>query len=178
MDDPDHLEDLFAAVVHELHAAEFPAGAAIPIPTPGEQALLVELQRSGEFPVAAMQHLRTTVTRDDSYVVVIWAVRTAIFAERTANPRAFGIAGFGLAVDEDLVDWRDILRAMAVFEEIAERMGISLEESIQHARAAALPDRAHTIDAHFRRRPAIRSIDVMALSRIATEQGITYIARV
>src|SRR3954471_5073585 len=85
---------------------EFPLGGNVSIPREVELALLEVIGRAMPVPESDLHTLRSEVTFDQSYDLVIFAVRMAVLSARTAQPKPLTLGLLGLVIDENEVDSR------------------------------------------------------------------------
>jgi predicted metalloprotease with PDZ domain len=169
------LERMIDSFVEEPpFEADFPLGGQTTIPTAEELGLLCELGRATPMTlegVASLCDHVATVRR--AYVMVTFAVRMAVHAARTNSIGTLRLSLLALVLDQ-VVDYRDILRGLAVFEDCASRLGTTLGAAAQEGVAVAAEDRRRIIEEYLERPPEMRGLRVMRFEVSGAHETLQY----
>jgi hypothetical protein len=138
---------------------------------PEELDLLDEIENAGALSKSLVSQLGHDLELGQAYLLLDLAVRTAIFAARAELPHTLHNGALFLVLDGDLLDYRDVLRALSIVEDCAQRLGSDLGSSIEHVISLATETRRRTIMDYLRRSPAFRGLRVMGF--VATGSGLT-----
>ena len=71
-----------------------------------------------------------------------------------------------MVIDDDLVDYRGTLIALALIEDCAFRLGTDLESVMRGAMAVASESRRETVNEYLSRVPGLRGIGVMKIEAL------------
>lgn len=154
--------------------AEFPCGEGIEIPTAAEQALVEAIERSSPVSAGVAKQVRSQLSDQDGYSLVIFAARMAVLAARSNEKRWLAAGVTGLVIDET-VDWRDVLRATSIVYNCAMRIGFDLRQALNEVSHAATSQRCETIfDGFFSRPEPMRKIDHMGLMVTGTGHTLNF----
>jgi hypothetical protein len=149
---------------------DFPDGGEIEVPQPLEADLLATIRRNKPFNSSEIAELRIRGDVQKAYSMVIFAVRTAIWAYREESFQILSDGAIGLILDEDLVDYRDMLGALAIIDECATRMGTTLTSLMAEVEAFAMPKRLVTIkEEYLSRTEKMKSVAVMGFKAVEME---------
>ena len=144
---------------------EFPLGGLLPIPTEAEECLLISIKKAPPITAEDVAAIRRELRRHDAYALVVFATRMAVFAARTNSDSNLKAALVGLAIDDCLVDWRDILVSISIIEDCAIRLGVDFATCIQTVSVLAADERRRTIDeGYLPRPPKLRNVEVMGFT--------------
>ena len=70
-------------------------------------------------------------------------------------------------IDEDEVDYRDVLSALSIIEHYASKLGVNLHDLVLPLCVVASMDRRDTIiNGYFSRTPEMRTIEVMGYKEV------------
>jgi hypothetical protein len=156
---------------------DFPLGGHVPVLAEAELALLRESERAS-VTKEELRSIRERLTLRQAYSLVIFAVRSALFAARTGRPNVLRAGLLGVLIDDGLVDWRDMLAALALTEECARRLHIEFDEGVQAAAALMATDgRQRVITGYLSRTPEMREIDVLGFAVEGTGSELTFRSR-
>ena len=155
---------------------DFPAGGQTVIPLASETEFLKTIETSQPIQPVEIAPARKELSLPQAYSLVIFAVRMAIHAVRTGDPRLLRAGLIGLVVDDSLVDWRDILAACSIIEDCASRLGIDFRHDIEKVVDLATERRQETIVSGFlQREPRMRKPDVMGYTPKEGPDGLYYV---
>jgi hypothetical protein len=157
---------------------DFPMGGTNAIPMKSENAILDSLEDAERLTRNAVIPIRDQLGLRQSYSMVIFAVRMAVLAVRT-NTQHYLKAGFlGLAVAGRQVDWRDLLGALSIIEDCANRLGLEFRVEIEQCVALMADEARETlIDGYLSRLPEMRKVEVMGFVAQNCEAGLCYVCR-
>jgi hypothetical protein len=149
---------------------DFPLGGTVPILSDAEHRLVGEITMAMPIATDAVQEIRAGLSRLEAYALVIFAIRSAVAAVRCEDSVILRAGLVGIVIDDELVDWRDILRALALIESCAGRLKVEFAEAI-HAlsEAFATRGRRETVRGYLERTPDMRRAEVMGYT--ATGEG-------
>lgn len=157
---------------------EFPLGGTTAIPMDSEQRLLASIDQ--EFPIVPddVAALRGELSRHNAYSLVTFATRMAVFVARTNAASLMEAVSIGLVLDDGLVDWRDMLVALSIVEDCANRLGVDFRACIDRTSTLAADQRRRTIQqGYLTREPKMRDIGVMGFRTEGVGEGLHYIRR-
>ena len=118
--------------------------------------------------------VRPSLTKRQAYDLVGFTLRSLVHFARVEEAEKMPSVLFTLALDDDLVDWRDMLRALSIAEDCMARNGYDFPESIQQAKALASEPRRSTIDGYLDREPDMRKTEVMGFQAVGDGKSFTY----
>ena len=171
-------EELAAAVRRTLRAYPKNLGvscaADFQLPLPEESALVGRLPLTSQR--LLIDTLRIQVDGDMAYGLVSLATRLAILSVRNGDPELLKKGLWGILVDDGLVDWRDILRALSVIDDCARRVGFPIEPFLRESAEFATEKRKHTILEGYLSRPsALRMPEIMGLKARGAASNLVYV---
>ena len=158
---------------------DFPMGGEVPIPMPTETELVTPFLDGFEFNPIFAEQVRNGLTWNDAYSLVIFGVRMAVVAVRSETKALLENSLWAVCVDDnDLVDWRDILKALSVINDCAVRIGCDFDAAITRVSASAPPRRQNTIrEAYLVRDQKMRSVHAMGLKAVVdSKYGVKYVS--
>jgi hypothetical protein len=147
-------------VFRSYGAPDFPLGVKC-IPTAEELDALAKTHRKLTIGIHEVEALRCLLDLRLAYNAVIFSLRMAVLGVRTHSPEPLRFGLVGLFLDNDMVDWRDMLGALAIAEYCASRVGTELRAEILGVTALATPRRQRTIESYFSRPAEMRTPEVM-----------------
>jgi hypothetical protein len=169
----DSIRELLAAYPPDLGVS---TGEDLPIPLPQEKRVL-EFQIGRGTPLNdVVGALRSQMDLDATYKLLSFSMRMAIHAVRGKIPAALEDSLFGLVVDDDLADWRDVLCALSVVNDCSRRLSLDFDSRIREVAAAATERHRGTIvDGYLSREPVMRRVGVMGFEAVGPESELRYI---
>jgi hypothetical protein len=96
---------------------DLPMGGDLPIPLPPEERILKLM--SGGIPPLDLSKFRSTLNLNAAYRLLVFAVRMAVHAVRSRSREIFEKSTLALTLENGLMDWRDLLRVLSIFEDCA-----------------------------------------------------------
>jgi hypothetical protein len=156
------------------HIRYYGMGGDVGIPTTEELALLRAFEN---FPPALRNELAPiakTLTLRQADLLSAFTVRMATFAVRKNAIHVLRIGTLPLVVDDNLLDWRNVLMVLSIIDDSALRLGTDLESVIQDAIALASDRRRTTINEYLLRPPAFRGIKVMGIEALGNGDQFRY----
>lgn len=154
---------------------EFPAGGENEILTPPEEKLYSALQTESIPEAEKVSVLRVGFDWSDCYSIVIFSVRLAVLAVRNTQPEIYKLGVLALVAGIPKLDWRDVLGAIAIFENCGSRLGIRLQDELKLVSYLTKGgDVQSTIDGFFSRADEMRSIEVMGFAEFGTGKEFTF----
>ncbi len=156
---------------------DFPLGGEVAIPIDAERDLLTALPASVSVELLGM--IRPTIQRQDAYTLVIFAVRMAVFAARTKDPIPIKKSLWLLCVDDNEVDWRDVLVALAIIEDCSTNSGTDFRNSLEEVADLAPHRRQHTLrEGYLGRTPEMRAVETFGYQVLHPgSEAMTYVRR-
>ena len=160
------------------HEYEFPCGGDVPIPADTETALAAAFRDAPPSRAEDYSELRSSLSFRNCYACVTFGVRMAILAVRTDDIALLKVAMYGLILDNGQMDYRDMLGALAIVEECANRLGqdFTTEVSAVYDLIEDADVRA-TLDGYLSRSPEMRDVEVMGFTVIDQEEGLCFKSR-
>jgi hypothetical protein len=153
----------------------FPAGGAVPLLTTQEQKLLVELGNGDLGAAEQSRALAADCEWPECYTIAIFAVRLAIFGVRNRVDEPFRVGVAALAAVCSKLDWRDELRALAIFEHCGKLASVDFSVEMLRLKRALYGDgQAARFDAYFTRTDEMRSIDTMGIICVGEGSQLTF----
>lgn len=166
------VENLLAQYPPQL---EFPIGTGIDIPTIPERELLAALRALDPISDGAIDGIRAQLGTRDAYAMVTFAVRMAVHAARIQDGATLKAALAGLVMDDGIVDWRDILVALSIVEDCAQRTEVQFDSAIREvAKLASAQRRSTIVDGYLTRSPDMRRVEVMGFEAVDTGNEPTF----
>jgi hypothetical protein len=156
----------------------FPFGDDLPLPTELETKLVVAMERASPLQAEAVRLLREHLSVRDAYALATFAVRMALLAARTARPQLVELALIGLLIDDGVLDYRDLLRALALTEYCAACVGTDFETLIGKMLPLASAGRSAFIrDTYLSRPPDARSLEAVGYAAAGTGLDLHFTSR-
>ncbi|GEM_PF-6160229 len=149
-------------------------GGDVEIPTAAELALLHVFETSPPRSRADLTDIASKLTMDQAYTLPAFSLRMAIYAVRTNAIQALRAGTFGLVIDNDLKDWRDVLLSLSIVEDCASRLGTDLHSVMQNAIKVATDQRRDTINAYISRPPDWRGLGIMRVEAFGDGPTLRY----
>lgn len=148
----------------------------MPIPAPTEQMLLETLKQYSPINSHDLATVRQGLGVRHAYSLMIFAVRMAIHGARTGSADVIRMGMLGLAVDDGVVDWRDVLIALSLVEDCASRLGLDFGEEIEKLASLATEERKRImLEGYLPRSSEMRAIDVMGFKATEGSEGLQYV---
>jgi hypothetical protein len=153
-------------------------GGKLPIPLANELVFLEALSLNVPECRADIQPIADQLTTRQSYSLVIFSVRMSVYSVRQREAVLLLNALPALVIDNDSVDWRDILVALSIVEDCASRTGLNASTALENIARIASFDRADTIrEGYLSRAPNMRAVNVMGFVAIEDQHGVQYVRR-
>lgn len=157
---------------------DFPTGGNWPIPSDGELTFLEVLSSHRPKQRADLLPIADQLTIADSYSLVIYSVRMSVYSARLMEPTPLLTALPALVIDDNSVDWRDILMILSIIEDCASRLRLNASIVLEEVAKIASPVRSHTIcDGYLSRAASMRTVHVMGFDTIEDQNGLQYVRR-
>jgi hypothetical protein len=154
----------------------FPLGGPSVIPSTPEQNLLTALEGNPQIDPAELALFRQHLNVRDAYSLVTFAVRMAVWAVRSESPQRLRAGLFTVVIDDGTVDWRDILRALAILEDCSARLGLNFKTEIGQRLDLATDRRRRLIsESYLSRQPAMRSPAAMGFRADGSGESFCYV---
>lgn len=154
----------------------FPTGGSSPIPSGDELLLLEALKSRRPTQRADLKPIADQIDPGAAYSLVIFAVRMAIHSARQRESSALLAALPALVVDDDFVDYRDLLGALSIIEDCAARIGLDASAVFEQVAGLASPRRSGTIrNGYLARTPDMRIPAVMGFRAVEDKDGLQYV---
>jgi hypothetical protein len=145
------------------------------IPADCEVEFLSRLNDGSPIMREAVLAIRERLTVTNAYTLACFAVRMATYAVRSKNVTTLRLGVIGIIVDENLVDWRDVLIYLAVIEDCALRLGLDLNTVVSPYIDLASESRRDTIlNGYLARRPDMRGLSIMGVQVSEVRGQLTY----
>jgi hypothetical protein len=167
------INRLSEAVHRGGYKAPFGGTPHIPLP----EALLEVLPAIVELSREDLEAMRAKVGRREARILDTFVMRMAILAVRRADPEIIKKSIVGLFLDNDVLDYRDVLTTVSIVNDCASRVGIDPREVIARFQAIANAHRWSTIiDGFFSRTPEMKKPETMGYKAIDGPDGIEYVS--
>lgn len=154
---------------------DFPLGKPLPIPTGSELLFLEEIQVASAISTIQLDSIRKDLSIAQGYQLVIFAIRMAILAVRISRPDFLVSSLIGIVADDDAVDYRDVLRAIAIIEDCASRLRIDFDSEIKNAcRFASARRRSLILQGYLSRPVDMKGIAVMGFTAVGESESLEY----
>lgn len=140
---------------------DFPLMEPVGIPTANESKLVKALGESAPVSLGEIEQLRSQITVRESYWLLVFTLRMAVLAVRTTDARVLKSALLGAIIDDDVLDWRDVLIALSLLEYCAKSLGVDLPAEFGELVTVASLHRRATIALYFRRPSDWRTPEIM-----------------
>jgi hypothetical protein len=151
---------------------DFPMGGSIPIPTQSEQDLLNLFIDAPLLTSDVAATFRNTLTQVDAYSLAIFAVRMAVLGVRTNSERPLVSSFWAIVIDNDLLDWRDVLACLAIIEDCCLRIGCDFRQLAHLHLELATQRRKKTIfDGYLVRSGEMRAVGVFGIKAVRGAGG-------
>ncbi len=132
----------------------------MPIPSAFEREFLAVL--GGDVTNQLLKDVRQVINRDDAYSFVTFAVRMAVHAARCKDATPIEKSLWMLSIDDNEVDWRDALVALAIIEDCSAQIGFNFTGRIAELARLAPSRRRKTIeDGYLSRTPEMRDVETL-----------------
>jgi hypothetical protein len=149
-------------------------GGNVEIPTAAEQTLLKVLEQTPPRTRHDVHPIANRLTMKQIDLLGAFAIRMATLAVRRNLSHVLVAGAFGIVIDEDVDDWRDILLVMAVIEDSASRLGEELQTAITPALRVASEPRRKVINGYFAREAKMRGIGAMNIEALGEGDMFRY----
>ena len=124
---------------------EFPLMRKVPIPMDAELLFLEQLRRSTPIPPDDVLEISKGLRGCSGYILVIFALRMAVLAVRSADRDKLIDALPAMALAYDILHQGDQIYALLIFEYCANQLGINLRAAVDEVRYVAPAHRRDTI---------------------------------
>jgi hypothetical protein len=111
-----------------------------------------------------------------SYQMVIFAVRMAVWAVRVAEANKLISGLFGFALGGVQTDWRDFLGALSITEDCATRLELDFRCEIEGLRHLFDTTTIQTIEGYLSRSAEMRAVEVMGFKAESCSDGLRYVS--
>lgn len=153
----------------------FPLGDDLSIPLNSELAFL-EANPITAIKTADLSGARLSLTLRDAYCLASFAVRVSVYAVRTNAPQCIEPGVLCLVLDDNIIDWRDVLAAISLVDDCANRLRVNLYSLFLNVAQLATEERQGTIfRGYFSRSAEARRISVFGYRAVETIAGLSYI---
>jgi hypothetical protein len=131
---------------------EFPTAPSVPIPNQRELALYGFAWSN--LTIDDVLRIRPSLDMAATYALVTFGVRAAIRAVRSGSGDLVTISALSLLLDDAVLDWRDVIVALAIVEDCANRLHLNLKEVMDRYIRLATEQRKQTVSQGWFSRPA------------------------
>jgi hypothetical protein len=166
------LDQFFETIPPQIQY--FGMGGDVAIPTAFERALLNLFEKAPPHSREELVPIAHRLTQRQAYLLGAFSVRMATLAVRTKDIKMLCAGTFGLVIDDNLLDWRDVLLGLSVIEDSACRLGADLGIIIVDALHIASIQRRQTITEYLARDPTMRGIKVMRIEALGDGDTFRY----
>jgi hypothetical protein len=158
---------------------DFPMGGTTPIPMQSEQDLVSLFIDAPRLTPSVAAEFRSTLTRPDAYSLAIFAIRMAVLAVRTNSERTLVSSFWAIVIDNDVLDWRDVLACLAIIEDCCLRIGCNFHQLTHLHLDLATQRRRKTIcDGYLIRSGVMRTVEVFGFKAVRGADGeLGYVKR-
>ncbi len=175
VEDGQNIVDAITQFLTECRSSQLSMGGDATLPRESELAILgpVELNPNG-LP-AAMSTLRSSIDLEDSYHLLSFATRMAVYGARTGSARPLKLGIFGLFTDQ-LVDWRDRLVAFAIVEDCARRLDMNFAALVRPKYSDLATDKVARllINDYLRRADDWRNVETMGFVVVGEGENLCF----
>lgn len=109
-----------------------------------------------------------------AYLLTFFAVRMAVYGVRSQNAQVVELGLLGLVLDDNLVDYREVLKALVIIEDCAKRLGLDLGTILGRYLHLASAKRRETIEEYLSRTPEWRGLRIMGIIAKGSDANLTY----
>ena len=156
---------------------DFPMGGSTVLPLESELQLVVAIQMVKGVSKRDCDEFRQLLNVRDAYSLVIFSVRMAVLAVRKQDSSFLRTGLIGLVLDDGVVDWRDVIVALAIIEDCSARIAINSETVIESVLGLATTQRRSDICTNYLTRPSnMRSVEVLGFCATGENESLSYIA--
>lgn len=147
--------------------------STVPMPSPSEASLLGALARFTPRSREDLSRVAPKVHVRQADLLGAFSIRMATLAVRQQDTNLLHLGTFALVMDDDVVDYRDILLTLAVLDDASARIGADFGAVIADAAVVATKRQQAIIDGYLSRPPDLRGIAVMGIT--ASGSGIDFL---
>ena len=108
----------------------FPLGSDIPIPTAQELEFANLISQQNFTCRDEILGIANSLDTSDFYTLITFSVRMAIFSMRVHDVKALKAGIVCFMIDENEVDYRDILRALSILEYCASKSNVNFHDMV------------------------------------------------
>jgi hypothetical protein len=153
-------------------------GGDVEIPTPAELSLVRAFEASPPRSREDLIPIARRLNLHKAYVLGAFALRMAVLAARSDAIRVLRSGIFGLVIDDDLIDYRDVLVVLSAIEDCSHRLGTDLKTVVEGAASVATERRYNTIvNDYLARPPGLRGLQIMRIEALGDGDKLEYRAR-
>jgi hypothetical protein len=156
------------------HVQYFGMGGDVAIPTAFERAILQMFEKTPPRSREELSLASQRLTLRQADLLGAFSIRMATLAVRTNDIKVLCGGTFGLVIDDNLQDWRDVLLSLSVIDDSACRLGTDLGVVIKDAFQVASIQRRQTITEYLARDPVMRGIKVMRIEALGEGDAFRY----
>lgn len=113
-------------------------------------------------------------TISDCYPVLVFGIRLAIDGACQAQPQSFRAAQLPLLATGSIIDRRDLLGAMAVYEACAQKLSLDFQAELEALAEQSGQPLSGTLAVYFKRDAAMRTVEVMGLRECRSGSSFTF----
>lgn len=144
------------------------------MPTEAEVRLSEAIKRSAPISEQEVLLVRSRLDLEQAYFLVNFARRMAVYGARINDVDVLTRCTLGFVLDENLVEWRDILIDLSILEDCAVRLGADTEAVLEASLRFASDKRRETIRGYCSRPPEMRGLKVMRVAVTGSGHELTY----
>jgi len=153
----------------------FPAGGETQFLTSAESALFDALNHSQLSDAEKIRLLSEHRDPENGYPIVILGCRLAVFAVRTEDAETYRLGVLPLTAGVSKIDWRDGLTAFSVFEDCANRLGISFQAEVERVVALGFEEQLQlAFKGFFPRSPEMRDGKALGVRAVGEAKDLRY----
>lgn len=157
---------------------EFPAAGKVKFPTPEEGKLFDALSHADISDTEKIVAMSDGRDWSDCYSLAIFGIRLAILGVRSASRQVFRLGLLAMLAGSPKLDWRDTLRALAIFEDCGRRLGFRFQSDILRT---VIPSEQMSlyavVNGFFERSEEMRTVDVMGIKPVGVGDELTFISK-
>ena len=127
-----------------------------------------------ELGATAWHELRSRVDASLAGLLLVYSMRMSILAVRHREKHRLYDAAMGLVIDNDLLDYRDVLTVACLIYDAATRIGIDPSMPIRDAMTHATLARRNLLEGYLTGPSYTKSITSMGFEALKTKHGFTY----
>jgi hypothetical protein len=120
------------------------------------------------------REIRSVIDLTGAGLLLVYAMRMSIFAVREKSVAKIWYGLMGIVLDNDVLDYRDVLSIATLLYDAAVRLQVPAEDLFHRASTHATPQRARLLDGFVRAPAFTKSIRSKGFEAVYTDDGFVY----